>query len=443
MSVRTTPRLAPWRHSQLTFLRHEFPAKTGCAGATRARGAGERFGMRFLKSDGSLIGVLVVLAITQLIGWGTIGLPPIVGRDLAADLGMSLPMVFAGTSTLYVTMGLCAPWLAKAFARHGARKVMMAGTVVAVPGYIVLSLAHEPMLYFTAWVILGMGGSATLSTGAYILLNEVAGPKAKSAIGALMLVTGLSGSIFWPTTSFLSGHFGWRGTCLVYAAMLLLVSLPLYAFATPRRSGVKGPASAPARQADAPSIPRSTFGLVVAAITLNAFVTFGLSAVFVELLRVEGLAPAQAIAFGSMLGVIQVSARGLDFLGGGRWDGITTGLVAGTALPAAMLLMMLSEGATWAVAAFILLYGAGSGAMAVARATIPLVFYDQAEFAKAASMIALPLNLASALSPPLLAGLLTQFGGRGALGLTFVCSCAAVLILAVLGRRRPRVAVAA
>ncbi len=56
--------------------------------------------------------------------------------------------------------------------------------------------------------------------------------------------------------------------------------------------------------------------------------------------------------------------------------------------------------------------------MAVARATIPLVFYDQAEFAKAMSMIALPLNLASAISPPLLAGLLTQFGSRGALGLT-------------------------
>lgn len=161
------------------------------------------------------------------------------------------------------------------------------------------------------------------------------------------------------------------------------------------------------------------------------------------MLRAEGLAPAQAIAFGSMLGVIQVSARGLDFLGGGRWDGITTGLVAGTALPVAMLLLMLSEGATWAVAVFILLYGAGSGAMAVARATIPLVFYDQAEFAKASSMIALPLNLASAISPPLLAGLLTQFGSRGALGLTFVFSCAAVLILVLLGRRRPQVAAAA
>ena len=45
------------------------------------------------------------------------------------------------------------------------------------------------------------------------------------------------------------------------------------------------------------------------AITLNAFVNFGLGAVLIELLRAEGLAPSQAIAFGSMLGVIQVSAR--------------------------------------------------------------------------------------------------------------------------------------
>lgn len=216
-----------------------------CAGMQLGRAT---IGMRFLKSDGRLIGVLLVLATTQLIGWGTIGLPPIVGRDLAADLGMSLPMVFAGTSTLYVTMGLCAPWLAGAFARHGARKVMMVGTVVAVPGYVVLSVAHDPMLYFVAWVILGIGGSATLSTGAYIMLNEVAGRQAKSAIGALMLVTGLSGSIFWPTTSFLSGHFGWRGTCLVYAAMLLLVSLPLYAFATPRRAVAKEGAPRPQSQ---------------------------------------------------------------------------------------------------------------------------------------------------------------------------------------------------
>ena len=393
--------------------------------------------MRFLKSDGTIVRVLVVLAITQLVGWGTIGLPAVVGRDIAADLHMTLSEVFAGTSVLYVAMGLCAPWLAKAFTRLGARHVMMVGTAVAVPGFVLLSLAQEPVVYFAAWVILGMAGSATLSTGAYILVNEVAGPHAKSAIGALMLVTGLSSSIFWPTTSLLSHLVGWRGTCLVYAVMMIAVCIPLYAFCVPRRARPVLEAAAEASPTPAAAIPRSTFNLVVSAIALNAFVTFGMSAVLIELLKAEGLPPSEAVAFGSTLGVVQVSARGIDFLGGGRWDGITTGLVAGLALPVAMLLLMASEGSYWAIAIFILLYGAGSGALAVARATIPLVFYDKEAFARAMSMIALPLNLASALSPPVLAGLLTHFGSRGVLGLAALCSCVVLVILVLLGRRRP------
>jgi hypothetical protein len=138
-----------------------------------------------------------------------------------------------------------------------------------------------------------------------------------------------------------------------------------------------------------------------------------------------------------MLGVIQVSARGLDLLGGSRWDGITTGLVAGGVIPVAMLLLMLGRGSHWTIAAFILLYGLGSGAFAVARATIPLVYYDKAEFAKATSRIALPLNLISAASSPILIGLLTQFGSNALLGLAILCSCAAFLILVRLRRCHP------
>src|SRR5258708_15111594 len=102
-------------------------------------------------------------------------------------------------------------------------------------------------------------------------------------------------------------------------------------------------------------IQKATFYLIVSATALNAFVTFGFSAVFIELLKAEGLSPTEAVSFGSLLGVIQVSARGLDFLGGERWDGITTGLIAGLALPVAMLLLMLGGGSHWTIAAFILL----------------------------------------------------------------------------------------
>lgn len=310
---------------------------------------------------------------------------------------------------------------------------------MAVPGFVLLSLAQGPAVYFTAWTILGAAGGATLSTAAYIMLNEIAGQKAKSAIGALMLVTGLSSSIFWPLTSILAGAAGWRGTCLIYAAMMLLICLPLYAFGLPRppppRSDI-GTTSGPAGGTVRP-VKRGTFYLIVSAIALNSFVTFGFAAVMIELLKAAGLPATEAIAFGSALGVIQVSARGIDFLGGGRWDGITTGLIAGLALPAAMLLLMTGGGTYWSIAAFIVLYGLGSGALAVARATIPLVFYDKADFARASSHIALPLNLMSALAPPVLVGLLGYSGPHALVGLAMACSCGALLILLVLARRRP------
>jgi hypothetical protein len=188
-----------------------------------------------------------------------------------------------------------------------------------------------------------------------------------------------------------------------------------------------------------PVVRKRVFFLIVSATVLNAFIAFGFSAVMIELLKAEGLSPTEAVTFGSMLGVIQVSARGLDFLGGGRWDGITTGLVASSALAVAIVLLMVSGGSHWMIAAFILLYGLGTGALAVARATIPLVFYDNREFAKATSRIALPLNLISAASPPILAGLLTRFGSNALLGVAMLCACGALLILFWLRRHRPAV----
>jgi len=389
-------------------------------------------------SDPSLLRVLAVLAVTQLIGWGTVSLPPVIGRQFAADLHMDIAWVFAGNSVFYLAMGLTAPWLARPFLHHGARRVMMAGALVMVPGFLLLAAAQGPLAYFAGWVCLGAAGSATLTTAGLIVLNEIAGVRAKSAIGALMLVTGLANSIFWPTTAWLSAQVGWRATCLVYAMGVPLLCLPLYGLGLPRRK-TQGPESGPdvidGGRLAAPS--RGTFYLLLMTLGMFVFVTFGLSAALIELFKSQGLPAADAVGFASMLGVIQVGARAIDFLGGGRWDGISTGLVAGLALPLAMLLMLTHGGATWTVMLFMLLYGMGSGALAVARATMPLIFYDNAEFTKAMSRMALPLNILSAVSSPVLVALLTRFGSQALLWLVLVCSCAALIILLLLRQRRP------
>jgi predicted MFS family arabinose efflux permease len=389
----------------------------------------------FMRPDRVPLRVLIIVAIAQIVGWGSVSLTSIVGLRIAADLGVDVAAVFAGNAVHYAMMGLCAPFLAPAFERYGARRVMMAGSVVAGPGFAILAVAQSYGTYLVGWIILGAAGSATLTTAPYILLTERVGRSAGRAIGALMLMTGLSSSLFWPTTAFLSDLYGWRGTCLVYAGAMWLVCVPLYG--VPRRAS--GDALHPPRNARPvePAPRTGPLGLIAGGTALIAFVGFGLSAILVELLIAEGLSRSEAIGYGSVLGVIQIGARAADFLGGGRWDGLTTGLIAALSVLAGLLLLATGDGGPWTAGGFILLYGLGSGALAVARVTIPLVFFDRATYARAASRIALPLNLASALSPPTFAAVLTRFGASAVLMLAAACIGAAMIALMVLARRRP------
>ena len=386
--------------------------------------------------DRTILRTLLVLAAAQIIGWGTVGLPAIVGQEVAAGLKLNIATVFAGTSVLYIAMGLWAPILGRAFLRFGARRVMVAGSILAAPGFALLALSQGPASYFAGWLVLGTAGSATLTTAAYIALNDAGSAQAtRSAVGALMLMTGLSSSLFWPVTAWLDSALGWRGVCWTYAALALFVCAPLYGFGLPRsrrRDAGAEPSAPPAR----PLARDGTFHLVAAAIALNGFVTYGFSAIFVDLLKSLGLSTPEAVAAGSMLGVLQVATRGVDLLAAGRWDALRTALAAGLLLPVSMAILAVGGGAWLSVAAFLLFYGLASGALAVARATMPLVFYDKAAYAQAVSRIALPLNLAAALSPPLLAGLLGDFGFEAVLAVGIACSGLAALVLLRLHRRR-------
>jgi len=377
---------------------------------------------------------LIVLAIGQNIGWGTVGFLAVLGTSIATALALPPALIFAGSSVFYVTMGLCAPFLGPAFIRFGARTLLATGSLGAVFGFILLAASQEAISYLAAWAILGLSGSASLSTAAHIALNEALGSRAKNAIGLLMLASGLSGTIFWPATAYLAGLTDWRTICLIFAG-LLLSAAALYALGLPR------PQAATASTTSKPEAPapaaQTTFYLVAAAIALNAFVTFGFSAILIELLKSLGVQPELAVGLASSLGIIQVAARAFDLLGGAKWDGLATALVAAPALVLSLILL-LAFGASWAgLFGFILVYGIGSGALAVSRATMPLVFYDEADYARAVTRIALPLNLISAAAPPALIALLDGIGPHAVLTSAILCSGLALGVLIVLNQRRP------
>ncbi|MFK3854094.1 MFS transporter [Agrobacterium pusense] len=152
--------------------------------------------------------VLFLLALTQITGWGVVSVLPVIATTVAVEFRTSLPMIFVGTSVMFVAMGFTAPWTGRAFRRLVPRSVMATGAGMIAAGLYLLALSPDLWVFWAAWVLIGIAGAMFMTTSAYAYIADYAGDRARSLIATLMLVTGLAGSVFWPITAFLDGVVG-------------------------------------------------------------------------------------------------------------------------------------------------------------------------------------------------------------------------------------------
>ncbi|MCV9960595.1 MFS transporter [Pararhizobium sp. BT-229] len=379
---------------------------------------------------------VLILSITQIIGWGALFMAiSVTGEAMAVDLGLSRATIFLGPTLMLVVMAVCSPPIAGLYRRFGARPVLAAGSLLAAPGLFLLAVSYEPIGYFAAWAIFGIAGAACLTTSAHVFLAELAGEGARRAIGAQMLFMALAPSLSWPVTDFLEAQFGWRSVSVIYGCVMLFVCLPLHLFALPKTTvGGSVGASAAADGAKPSADHRRILALITVAIALNGFITWGFQLVVIDLFRSFDVADYLAVGFGSAIGVVQMSARLFDFLGGNRWNGLATGLVAALIMPICLIVLAIGGGTEWSILLFLLLYGLSSGAMSVSRATMPLVFFTPAEYAGVAARLGLPLNLAFAAAPPFFTYVLSSYGNRAALTFAFISSLGTLASMVVLHR---------
>lgn len=276
-----------------------------------------------------------------------------------------------------------------------------------------------------------------LTTAMQIGVAEWAGPRARQAIGALLIFGGLATTLAWPLLGALQSAFGWLTATLVGAALLLVVAAPIYWLLLAKRPA--GAASRPLPAGPIPPLDRVAFALLAFASAANGIVTWGFSLTIITLFEGRGLEHGTAVLVASFLGVAALTARVLDFAGGRRWGSLVTGLIAGLALPLSFAVLIFGGGIPAAIA-FVAIYGLASGAMAVARATMPLELFPAAAYARASSMLALPLNLSFACAPPLFAAILAGPGSDVALwvatGLS-LCALMSLTLLVLRHRRRP------
>src|SRR5215468_7854676 len=176
-----------------------------------------------------------VLGVTQILAWGAIFYPPVLTVPLiAADRGWSAAFTMGGFSLGLLVAGLVSPRIGATIDRYGGHRVMPVGSLAGAIGLVALTYAEHPVAYLAVWALLGAAMASSLYDPAFATLGRVFGSGARPPITALTLIGGFASTVSWPVTHLLIGAVGWRGTYLVYAALLALVAAPLHAFLLPR-----------------------------------------------------------------------------------------------------------------------------------------------------------------------------------------------------------------
>jgi MFS family permease len=366
--------------------------------------------------------VIATLGITQILAWGSsFYLPAVLAKPIAADTGWSLGWVVGGLSLGLLAAGLVAPKVGRTIDAKGGRPVLTAGSILLGSGLATLALAHSLPVYLMAWLLMGVGMGAGLYDAAFATLGRLYGKQARRAITTLTLWGGFASTVCWPLSAYLVEHFGWRGACAVYAAIQILISLPLHAFVLPGIGTVRADAKpsgdtpgAPAPQTLTGSIRNRAFLLLAIVLTLGAVTASMIGVHLLTLLQARGLELAAAVALGALVGPSQVGARVVEMAFGRHYHPIWT-MVASVALVAGGVILLVTGFPILALA--LALYGAGNGIGSIAKGTLPLALFGPFGYASLMGRLAMPSLLAQALSPSLGAILIEWRGPSAVLGL--------------------------
>lgn len=379
---------------------------------------------------------VVALGLTQTIAWASSTyLPAILAAPIAADLGIERSTVFGAFSLSLVVMALAGPAAGRAIDRQGGRRVLAISNLVLAGGLLLLAATAHVALLLIAWCVLGVGMALGLYDAAFATLVRLHGKAARAPITGITLIAGFASTVGWPLSAFLSAHYGWRECCVTWAAIHLLLALPINLLVIPNSEGsptantgkAAGESTAAAAPAPSRSLVRTNILLAVYFAT-TAFVTSAMAAHLPGLLVATGVTSAIAVAAGALLGPAQVAARIAEFGMAQRFriHPLIMARVATALHPVGALFVALFFGLPMGAFGFAVLHGAGNGMITIAKGTLPLALFGPEGYGERMGLLSLAARGMQALAPFAFGLALETWGARGALTVSATLSLIAL-----------------
>ena len=220
---------------------------------------------------------------------------------------------------------------------------------------------------------------------------------------------GFVSTVCWPLSAYLVAHLGWRGTCFAYAAIQLLVSLPIILMTLPKvppelpKAKLRGGGPV----VELLPLERDAFRVLSGTMIIGGAIGAIVGVHLLTLLQGQGIGLAAAVAFGALIGPAQVGGRVIEMVGGGRHRPIWTMSVALGLIAFGLAMLSFEVGP---IALALIFYGAGNGVFSIAKGTLPLAPFGPQRYAPLVGKLARSSLIAQALAPTA-GALLIEKGG--------------------------------
>lgn len=379
--------------------------------------------------------VVFAIGMSQILAFGaTYYLPAVIGQAVVRETGWPLPFVVGGLSLAMLISGLVATRVGRLIHALGGRQVMAGGMLVTAGGLFIVGLAQSLPVYLSGWAVIGLGMAASLYDASFSTLGRLYGASARSAISWVTLYGGFASTVCWPLSAALVDAYGWRITCLVYAAAYAFIAAPALWLVIPDAQRGDEAGGMRSSQLELRPEQKVVFIVLAAILTIASMISSTLAVHLLTTLELGGFELAAAVALGTILGPAQVAGR-IGELAFGRSHHPIWTMVISVALMAVGLLLLALAMPLAALA--LLLYGGGNGLQTIARGALPLSLFGPERYAIIMGWLVTPGLIAQALAPAG-AALLLESAGQKAF-LTVIVAAAIInigLVCVLFGRTR-------
>lgn len=380
-----------------------------------------------------LLRPVLTLGLTQIVGFGSIYYAfGVLVTHMSADLGVTPTFAYGLLSAALLAGSLTAPVAGRLIDLRGARGMMAAGSLAAAAGFALLSQSAGAWTLAAALVLVELIAPLVLYDAAFAALAQAVGEaRARRAITLMTLLGGFASTVFWPLTLFLQDAVGWRGAFMAFAALHLLVCLPLH-LSLPKLAakGTAAPSSAPAFPPLPPHLHGRAMVLLALGLSLSWAMMSAFSAQWVPVMAAVGLSQATAVTAGALMGPAQVLARLAEMRFAGHRHPMITAIFAMGCLCAAALVLLVAPVGIVSASVFAVLFGIGQGLATMVRGTVPLVLFGLAGYAARLGKLASLRGLVAAVAPFAMAGSLAYWGASVTLGLAALLAAVSLVVLA-------------